>query len=196
MERSFLDLLNEAAAPAPPACLTPEPPTETLPGNTENKPVPPPKNTTSTRGNTGTTGGPRRAVNSRTSSAISQSQPASKRRTPVNMGTATALPVETDGAGGTPEPLPPDSPAAAERARSVRQTFVLSYYHLDRLRDYVHARRVRGEYTFSQKEALELALDWLFAQEPPVTPRPLQVREREQRQGDLIRNGRRPSQSD
>jgi hypothetical protein len=72
----------------------------------------------------------------------------------------------------------------------VRQTFVLSQGHLEQLRDYVHARRVRGEYTYSQKQALQEALDMLFASSPPVAQRPEQTRLLEQQQQERIKRGR------
>ena len=45
-----------------------------------------------------------------------------------------------------------------------RQTFVLSQSHLEKLRDYVHARRAGGDYAYSQKQAMQEALDLLFAE--------------------------------
>ena len=60
----------------------------------------------------------------------------------------------------------PDTARVA--SAGVRQTFVLSRGHLEQLRDYVHARRVQGEYTYSQKQALQEALDLLFAGSPPL----------------------------
>ncbi|NVO85422.1 hypothetical protein [Hymenobacter terrestris] len=78
----------------------------------------------------------------------------------------------------------------------VRQTFVLSPGHLDRLRDYVHARRVKGEYNYSQKQALQEALDLLFATVDSVPPRPDQVREQQQQHGQRIRQGRQAGNSE
>ncbi|MGI4736587.1 MAG: hypothetical protein ACRYG7_15535 [Janthinobacterium lividum] len=72
----------------------------------------------------------------------------------------------------------------------VRQTFVLSRGHLEQLRDYVHARRAQGEYTYSQKQALQEALDLLFAAGSPVAPRPAQTREQEQQRRQRIQRGR------
>lgn len=72
----------------------------------------------------------------------------------------------------------------------VRQTFVLSRDHLEQLRDYVHARRVQGDYTYSQKQALQEALDLLFAGAAPAPPRPDQAREQEQQRRQRIQQGR------
>lgn len=72
----------------------------------------------------------------------------------------------------------------------VRQTFVVGRHHLERLRDYVHARRSQGEYTYSQKQALQEALDLLFASSPPVAQRPEQTRQLEQQQQERIKRGK------
>lgn len=77
----------------------------------------------------------------------------------------------------------------------VRQTFVLSRGHLEQLRDYVHARRAQGDYTYSQKQALQEALDLLFAGDVPAPPRPAQTREQEQQRRQRIQQGRRPPAS-
>lgn len=72
----------------------------------------------------------------------------------------------------------------------VRQTFVLSRGHLEQLRDYVHARRSQGDYTYSQKQALQEGLDLLFANAAPAPPRPAQTRELEQQRRQRIQRGR------
>ena len=77
----------------------------------------------------------------------------------------------------------------------VRQTFVLSRGHLEQLRDYVHARRTQGDYTYSQKQALQEALDLLFARDLPAPPRPTQTREQEEQRRQRIQRGRRPAAS-
>lgn len=88
------------------------------------------------------------------------------------------------------------APVAADATPStapdgVRQTFVLSRGHLEQLRDYVHARRVQGDYSYSQKQALQEALDLLFAGTAPVPPRPAQAREQEQQRRQRIQRGRK-----
>ena len=75
-------------------------------------------------------------------------------------------------------------------SEGVRQTFVLSRGHLEQLRDYVHARRAQGEYTYSQKQALQEALELLFAGTAPAPPRPAQAREQEQQRRQRIQQGR------
>jgi hypothetical protein len=74
--------------------------------------------------------------------------------------------------------------------RDLRQTFVVSSAQLEQLRDYVHARRVTGDYEYSQKQALQEALSLLFASVPQAPPRPSQTRELEQRRRERIRRGR------
>ena len=81
-----------------------------------------------------------------------------------------------------------DLPASEER--DLRQTFVVSSGQLEQLRDYVHARRVTGDYEYSQKQALQEALSLLFASVPQAPPRPSQTRELEQRRRERIRRGR------
>lgn len=87
--------------------------------------------------------------------------------------------------------VPVAGPAPAGAAPDgVRQTFVLSRGHLEQLRDFVHARRVQGDYSYSQKQALQEALDLLFAGAAPAPPRPAQAREQEQQRRQRIQQGR------
>lgn len=95
--------------------------------------------------------------------------------------------IQTTSAVTVPTVEPTTTNAASD---GVRQTFVLSRGHLEQLRDYVHARRVQGEYTYSQKQALQQALDMLFASSPPVAQRPEQTRQLEQQQQERIKRGR------
>ncbi|MFC6225671.1 hypothetical protein ACFP2F_20660 [Hymenobacter artigasi] len=91
------------------------------------------------------------------------------------------------------------APAAVEAGDAtdgVRQTFVLSRGHLEQLRDYVHARRSGGDYTYSQKQALQQGLDLLFATAEPAAPRPAQTREQEQQRRERIQRGRQVKSSE
>ena len=96
----------------------------------------------------------------------------------------------TDGPGVSGLESSPGITAAAVGSEGVRQTFVLSRGHLEQLRDYVHARRAQGDYTYSQKQALQDALDLLFANAEPAAPRPAQARELEQQRRQRIQRGR------
>ena len=83
-----------------------------------------------------------------------------------------------------------DTDSLLPEERDLRQTFVVSSGQLEQLRDYVHARRVNGDYEYSQKQALQQALSLLFASVPQAPPRPSQTRELEQRRRERIRRGR------
>ena len=98
-------------------------------------------------------------------------------------GAAAAVPESSDGNEAMSSP-------------GVRQTFVLSPGHLERLRDYVHVRRVEGEYNYSQRQALQEALDLLFATVGSVPPRPDKVREQQLQHGQRIRQGRQTGNSE
>lgn len=87
-------------------------------------------------------------------------------------------------------PAAPAEPGPAAQPEAVRQTFVLGRDYLEQLRDYVHARRSQGDYAYSQRQALQEALDLLFAGTLPVPPRPAQVRAQEQAQRQRIRRDR------
>ncbi|MBO0361024.1 hypothetical protein J0X19_23900 [Hymenobacter sp. BT186] len=71
----------------------------------------------------------------------------------------------------------------------VRQTFIISDRYLDQLKDYVHTRRITGEYDYTQKQALHDALDMLFAG-ISLTPRPAHIRQLEEKRKDKIRKGK------
>jgi hypothetical protein len=125
-------------------------------------------------------------------------KPAQKPTRASNIGnTSNAGTVNNTGnIGNTVEPASVSSaPASGTMAAGtapdgVRQTFVLSRGHLEQLRDYVHARRAQGDYTYSQKQALQEALDLLFAGAAPAPPRPAQAREQEQQRRQRIQQGR------
>jgi hypothetical protein len=77
--------------------------------------------------------------------------------------------------------------------RNVRQTFVLEGDHLERIRDYVHARRSQGDYRYSQKQMIEEALDLFLASRTPAPPRPTELREQERQLRVRIQEGRQAS---
>ncbi len=74
--------------------------------------------------------------------------------------------------------------------RNVRQTFVLEESYLERIRDYVHARRSQGDYHYSQKQLVEEALDLRLTNQEPAPPRPAELREQEQLLRVRIQQGR------
>ncbi|UOG77492.1 hypothetical protein MTX78_24410 (plasmid) [Hymenobacter tibetensis] len=71
----------------------------------------------------------------------------------------------------------------------VRQTFVLSQQYLEGLKNYVHTKRMSGQYDFTQKQALHQALDLLFAT-AQIEERPLQIRQKEEVRRQQIRKGK------
>jgi hypothetical protein len=74
-------------------------------------------------------------------------------------------------------------------AGDARQTFVVRRHLLERMRDYVHARRAKGNYAYSQKQALEEALLEFLAAREPAQPRPPEAHEREQQFRARVREG-------
>ena len=101
--------------------------------------------------------------------------------------------------GNTPQPeiplLPTSTiPASKSTGRhNVRQTFVLEESYMERIRDYVHARRSQGDYHYSQKQLIEEALDLRLASQEPAPPRPAELREQEQQLRVRIQQGRHAS---
>lgn len=71
----------------------------------------------------------------------------------------------------------------------VRQTFVLGQEYLERLKNFVHTRRISGQYDFTQKQALHQALNLLFAT-AQIEERPLQIRQKEELRRQQIRKGK------
>ncbi len=53
-----------------------------------------------------------------------------------------------------------------------RQTFLISEYHLEKLRDFIHTKKLREDYNYTQKQALENALDLLFNSVENIESRP------------------------
>jgi len=78
-------------------------------------------------------------------------------------------------------------------AGDARQTFVVRRYLLERVRDYVHARRAKGDYAYSQRQALEEAFTEFLAAREPAQPRPPEAHEREQQFRARVREGRQSS---
>lgn len=52
--------------------------------------------------------------------------------------------------------------AKKDASESIRQTFILRKDHLEKLKDYVHTRRINGDTNYTQKQALQDALELLF----------------------------------
>jgi hypothetical protein len=128
-------------------------------------------------------------------SLISSNPKAGNKTTPTVVQGKPGKKSKAGTAGSTPQPgipLPP-APTTSAGSRNVRQTFVLEESYLERIRDYVHARRSQGDYQYSQKQLLEEALDLRLASQNPAPPRPAELREQEQQLRVRIQQGRQAS---
>ena len=70
----------------------------------------------------------------------------------------------------------------------VRQTFIIGEQYLNRLKDFVHTKRVAGQYEYTQKQALHEALDRLF-EGATIEERPAHIRQQEEARKQRIRRG-------
>jgi RNA polymerase-interacting CarD/CdnL/TRCF family regulator len=55
-----------------------------------------------------------------------------------------------------------DNSRNENRNKYTRQTFIISLDHAEKLRDFVHTKKLREDYNYTQKQALENALELLF----------------------------------
>lgn len=69
----------------------------------------------------------------------------------------------------------------------VRQTFIVKTAHLEKIKDYVHLKRQQGDSLFTQKEALQEALELFFKKVGDIPIRPEQIKEAEKKRSDKIR---------
>ncbi len=69
----------------------------------------------------------------------------------------------------------------------VRQTFIVKNSHLEKLKDYVHFRRQQGHSYYTQKEALNDALDAFFEVKSKIPTRPDFIKEAEQQRANRIK---------
>lgn len=70
----------------------------------------------------------------------------------------------------------------------VRQTFIVGEQYLNRLKDFVHTKRMSGQYEYTQKQALHEALDRLF-EGATIEERPAHIRQQEEARKQRIRRG-------
>ena len=59
-----------------------------------------------------------------------------------------------------------------EQKKYTRQTFLISEFHLEKLKDFVHTKKLKEDYEYTQKQALENALDLLFKSVDQIEERP------------------------
>ena len=90
-----------------------------------------------------------------------------------------------------PQEVPLVKKEIPEEPKDVRQTFVIREDYLDRLKDYVHMIRITEDSYYTQKDAMQQALDMLFESAGgEIKPRPDKLKEREQERAKKIRKGR------
>lgn len=78
-----------------------------------------------------------------------------------------------------------------EEAKDIRQTFVIREDYLERLKDYVHMMRIAEDSYYTQKDAMQDALDMLFESAGEIPDRPEKLKEREKERSNRIRKARR-----
>lgn len=71
--------------------------------------------------------------------------------------------------------------------KEVRQTFLIEEETLDKLKDYVHTKKVLGVYDYTQKDALKDAFDLLF-NEIKIINRPIEMKIKEANRSENIKN--------
>ncbi len=86
--------------------------------------------------------------------------------------------------GGTPEA---SHKPGGENIRPVRKTFLVHPDKWDRLLDFIHTKKLTGEYRYSQEKALDQALDLLFGQVRRIRKRPQEVRDLETYRSEKIK---------
>ena len=83
----------------------------------------------------------------------------------------------------TEKPSPVHKPVASapdpDEPTELRQSFIIMSDDLDTLKDYVYMKKIQGDPSFSQKEALHLSLQMLFDTEKNIPARPEKVKQQE-----------------
>ena len=75
---------------------------------------------------------------------------------------------------------------------SVKQSFMIDTVYFEKLKNYVHTRRVNGDFDYTQKSALHHAMDLLF-QTIVIIERPEAVIQKEKHRSEVLINSRRKS---
>ncbi len=73
-------------------------------------------------------------------------------------------------------------------SKDIRQTFIIGEDYLEKLKDFVHTKRVTGCYLYTQKNALHDALDLLF-KDIKLINRPDEIKQKEENRANKIRKG-------
>jgi len=82
-------------------------------------------------------------------------------------------------------------PSLNEEPKSIRQSFVIQDDYLDKLKDFVHFKKHTENPYYTQKEALQEALDLLFQTVNQIPERPRAVKLAEQKRSGKIKKGRK-----
>ena len=72
---------------------------------------------------------------------------------------------------------------------SVKQSFMIDTEYFEKLKNYVHTRRVNGEFDYTQKSALHDAMDLLF-QTIVIIERPEAVIQKEKHRSEVLKSSR------
>lgn len=72
----------------------------------------------------------------------------------------------------------------------IRTTLVMGEDYLEWMKDYVYSRKVKGDFRFTQKEALHEAIDLLKKKVGKLPPRPDSEREAENKFKQQIKKGK------
>jgi hypothetical protein len=84
---------------------------------------------------------------------------------------------------------PPKNDSDIAKNKDLRQTFLINESYFEKLKDYVHTKKITGEYTYTQKEAIHEALDLLF-NTITLVPRPESVILKEKQRSIVLRSSR------
>jgi|GEM_PF-6590801 len=76
-----------------------------------------------------------------------------------------------------------------EHPQEVRQTFMIGINYLEKTKNYVHMKKMNGQYEYTQKDLLHAALDLLF-NGINIPQRPESVKDREKDRALRIKNGK------
>jgi hypothetical protein len=83
-----------------------------------------------------------------------------------------------------------DESSSISFAADIRTTLVMGEDYLEWLKDYVYSRKVKGDFRFTQKEALHEAIDMLKKKIGKLPSRPDSEREAENKFKQQIKKGR------
>jgi len=94
----------------------------------------------------------------------------------------------------TPEKIKFNTPVLLEQEEEspseIRQSFIVSSNDFDKLKDFVYYKKSTMDPLYSQKEALHIAFEMLFATEENIPVRPEKVKKQERLRNASIRRKR------